>query len=129
MFGAAAPLQTTRSPPSPRPRSPARWRMCGGLRVRSAVCPSCGTFHRDAPGVDLANRVTDDLREVVRLPPCELTDLFAATESVRDDDVRCRCLPHGWQQRTFAHSDRHIVVACVVPEGTGHYTAARVEDG
>jgi hypothetical protein len=91
------------------------------------VHPSCGTFHSDAPCAHLANRVTHDLREVPRLPLCELMDLFAATESVRDDDAADRCLAHGWQQRTFAHSDRHIVVPCVVPEGTGHSTTARVE--
>ena len=56
--------------------------------------------------------------------PCSLCDLFAAAESVCDDQRFGRRVPHGRQEYEFPHLHRDIVMIAFEAEASGHSTTS-----
>src|SRR6185312_5643317 len=58
---------------------------------------------------------------------CCLSNLFATTETVGNDQRIFTGTAHSGKQRPFTDLDRHVVVVFFKPEGSGHTTTTRKE--
>src|SRR6185312_2684656 len=58
---------------------------------------------------------------------CCLSNLFATTETVGNNQRIFTCTAHSGKQHPFTDLDRHVVVVFFKPEGSSHTTTTRVE--
>src|SRR5579859_7944644 len=63
-----------------------------------------------------------------RATACQLRDLFAATETICNDQCIIVSAPYSGKQYSFTNLDRYVVMVSLKTKSSCHAAAARIED-